>query len=158
MRQAMSEPMSSALEFKRLVFCTAFLQKFKAIPLAYFLVLQRGDAEMSQKLWRVVRACVDMGENNPIEQIHDQGAGGNCNVVCFILPPSMLRRHSALLTLLGRRCILSLQPPFVICTDNLQLNAVCWILLVLQLHIGEKYYDTLSATIRMPRLSLLIVL
>ena len=36
---------------------------------------------MSQKLWRVVRACVDMGLDNPIEQIHDQGAGGNCNVV-----------------------------------------------------------------------------
>ena len=43
--------------------------------------MQRGDAEMSQKLWRVVRACVDMGPDNPIEQIHDQGAGGNCNVV-----------------------------------------------------------------------------
>ena len=43
--------------------------------------VQRGDAEMSQKLWRVVRACVELGEANPIEQIHDQGAGGNCNVV-----------------------------------------------------------------------------
>ena len=39
---------------------------------------------MSQKLWRVVRACVDMGPENPIEQIHDQGAGGNCNVVCLL--------------------------------------------------------------------------
>lgn len=36
---------------------------------------------MAQKLWRVVRACVDLGSRNPIEQIHDQGAGGNCNVV-----------------------------------------------------------------------------
>lgn len=43
--------------------------------------VQRGDAEMSQKLWRVVRACVELGPDNPIEQIHDQGAGGNCNVV-----------------------------------------------------------------------------
>ena len=34
--------------------------------------LQRGDAEVSQKLWRVVRACVELGEANPIEQIHDQ--------------------------------------------------------------------------------------
>lgn len=34
--------------------------------------LQRGDAEVSQKLWRVVRACVELGEHNPIEQIHDQ--------------------------------------------------------------------------------------
>ena len=43
--------------------------------------LQRGDAEMAQKLWRVVRACVELGPKNPIQQIHDQGAGGNCNVV-----------------------------------------------------------------------------
>ena len=42
---------------------------------------QRGDAEMAQKLWRVVRACVELGPGNPIQQIHDQGAGGNCNVV-----------------------------------------------------------------------------
>ena len=44
--------------------------------------VQRGDAEMAQKLWRVVRACVELGPGNPIQQIHDQGAGGNCNVVC----------------------------------------------------------------------------
>ena len=43
-----------------------------------------GDAEMAQKLWRVVRACVEMGGRNPIQQIHDQGAGGNCNVVCSL--------------------------------------------------------------------------
>ena len=36
---------------------------------------------MAQKLWRVVRACVELGPQNPIQQIHDQGAGGNCNVV-----------------------------------------------------------------------------
>ena len=48
---------------------------------------QRGDAEMSQKLWRVVRACVEMGPQNPIIQIHDQGAGGNCNVVKEIVYP-----------------------------------------------------------------------
>ena len=36
---------------------------------------------MAQKLWRVVRACVELGPDNPIQQIHDQGAGGNCNVV-----------------------------------------------------------------------------
>lgn len=45
------------------------------------VLLQRGDAEMAQKLWRVVRACVELGPKNPIQQIHDQGAGGNCNVV-----------------------------------------------------------------------------
>jgi phosphoribosylformylglycinamidine (FGAM) synthase-like enzyme len=48
---------------------------------------QRGDAEMAQKLWRVVRSCVELGMRNPIQQIHDQGAGGNCNVVKEIIYP-----------------------------------------------------------------------
>ncbi|BDA47656.1 Phosphoribosylformylglycinamidine synthase [Coccomyxa sp. Obi] len=52
-----------------------------------FNAVQRGDAEMAQKLWRVVRACVEMGRRNPIQQIHDQGAGGNCNVVKEIIYP-----------------------------------------------------------------------
>ena len=42
-----------------------------------FGAVQRGDAEMEQKLNRVIRACVEMGEQNPIRSIHDQGAGGN---------------------------------------------------------------------------------
>jgi len=49
--------------------------------------LQRGDAEMSNKLWRVVRSCVELGDKNPLVQIHDQGAGGNCNVVKEIIYP-----------------------------------------------------------------------
>ncbi|XP_051116173.1 probable phosphoribosylformylglycinamidine synthase, chloroplastic/mitochondrial [Andrographis paniculata] len=52
-----------------------------------FNAVQRGDAEMAQKLYRVVRACVEMGLNNPIVSIHDQGAGGNCNVVKEIIHP-----------------------------------------------------------------------
>lgn len=49
--------------------------------------MQRGDAEMSQKLWRVVRSCCELGDANPIVQIHDQGAGGNCNVVKELIYP-----------------------------------------------------------------------
>lgn len=52
-----------------------------------FNAVQRGDAEMAQKLWRVVRSCVEMGDKNPLVQIHDQGAGGNCNVVKEIIYP-----------------------------------------------------------------------
>ncbi|GAB2235640.1 hypothetical protein Droror1_Dr00026071 [Drosera rotundifolia] len=52
-----------------------------------FNAVQRGDAEMAQKLYRVVRSCVEMGEKNPIISIHDQGAGGNCNVVKEIIYP-----------------------------------------------------------------------
>jgi len=52
-----------------------------------FNAVQRGDAESSQKLWRAVRALAEMGDANPIVQIHDQGAGGNCNVVKEIIYP-----------------------------------------------------------------------
>ena len=53
-----------------------------------FNAVQRGDAEMEQKLNRVIRACVEMGDDNPITSIHDQGAGGNCNVVKEIIYPA----------------------------------------------------------------------
>lgn len=46
-----------------------------------FNAVQRGDAQMEQKMNRVVRACVEMGGKNPIEVIHDQGAGGPANVL-----------------------------------------------------------------------------
>ena len=52
-----------------------------------FNAVQRGDAEMAQKLYRVVRTCAEMGDVNPIISIHDQGAGGNCNVVKEIIYP-----------------------------------------------------------------------
>uniref|UniRef100_A0A452YE60 phosphoribosylformylglycinamidine synthase n=1 Tax=Aegilops tauschii subsp. strangulata TaxID=200361 RepID=A0A452YE60_AEGTS len=52
-----------------------------------FNAVQRGDAEMAQKLYRVIRACAEIGEKNPIISIHDQGAGGNCNVVKEIIYP-----------------------------------------------------------------------
>lgn len=42
--------------------------------------VQRGDAEMEQKMNRVIRGCLEMN-TNPILSIHDQGAGGNANVL-----------------------------------------------------------------------------
>ncbi len=53
-----------------------------------FNAVQRGDAEMEQKMNRVLRACIEMGDKNPIISIHDQGAGGNCNVVKEIIYPA----------------------------------------------------------------------
>jgi phosphoribosylformylglycinamidine synthase len=52
-----------------------------------FNAVQRGDAEMEQKLNRVVRACVELGDKNPIVSIHDQGAGGNANVLKELVDP-----------------------------------------------------------------------
>jgi|Deesub1362A_J573_1020465.scaffolds.fasta_scaffold00045_109 phosphoribosylformylglycinamidine synthase len=56
-----------------------------------FNAVQRGDAEMEQKLNRAIRACIEMGEDNPIISIHDQGAGGNCNVLKEIIHPEGAR-------------------------------------------------------------------
>ncbi len=53
-----------------------------------FNAVQRGDAEMEQKLNRVIRACIELGDSNPIVSIHDQGAGGNCNVLKEIVEPA----------------------------------------------------------------------
>lgn len=52
-----------------------------------FNAVQRGDAEMENKLNRVVRACVELGDANPILAIHDQGAGGNGNVLKELVEP-----------------------------------------------------------------------
>ncbi len=46
-----------------------------------FNAVQRGDAEMEQKMNRVIRACNEMGERTLIDVIHDQGAGGPANVL-----------------------------------------------------------------------------
>jgi len=53
-----------------------------------FNAVQRGDAEMLQKVNRVVRACVELGAENPILSIHDQGAGGSGNVLKEIAEPA----------------------------------------------------------------------
>src|SRR3989338_6874195 len=43
---------------------------------------------MEQKLNRIIRGSVELGDENPIASIHDQGAGGNCNVVKEIVYPA----------------------------------------------------------------------
>ncbi|CAM9146490.1 unnamed protein product [Scytosiphon promiscuus] len=53
-----------------------------------FDAVQRGDAEMENRLNRLMRACVEMGDANPIISIHDQGAGGNGNVLKEIVDPA----------------------------------------------------------------------
>lgn len=52
-----------------------------------FNAVQRGDAQMENKMNRVIRACVEMGDENPIVSIHDQGAGGPCNVLTELVEP-----------------------------------------------------------------------
>lgn len=52
-----------------------------------FGAVQRGDAEMEQKLNRVIRGCLEL-DDNPILSIHDQGAGGNGNVLKELVEPA----------------------------------------------------------------------
>ncbi|CAH1394012.1 unnamed protein product [Nezara viridula] len=51
-----------------------------------FNAVQRGDAEMENKMNRVIRACLEAAKN-PICSIHDQGAGGNGNVLKELVEP-----------------------------------------------------------------------
>ncbi|KAG5849998.1 hypothetical protein ANANG_G00077620 [Anguilla anguilla] len=50
--------------------------------------VQRGDAEMEQKMNRALRACLERAEGNPVCSIHDQGAGGNGNVLKELSEPA----------------------------------------------------------------------
>ncbi|XP_029002909.1 phosphoribosylformylglycinamidine synthase isoform X2 [Betta splendens] len=50
--------------------------------------VQRGDAEMEQKMNRALRACLERSSGNPICSIHDQGAGGNGNVLKELSEPA----------------------------------------------------------------------
>ncbi|CAK8696763.1 unnamed protein product [Clavelina lepadiformis] len=61
--------------------------------------VQRGDAEMQQKLNRVIRACTELGEDNCILSVHDQGASGSGNVLKEIIKPSGAVIHSKAFTL-----------------------------------------------------------
>ncbi len=53
-----------------------------------FNAVQRGDAEMENKLNRVIRTCVEMGVDNPLLVAHDQGAGGPGNVLAELINPA----------------------------------------------------------------------
>jgi phosphoribosylformylglycinamidine synthase len=53
-----------------------------------FSAVQRGDPEMEQRMNRVVRACIELGDDNPILSVHDLGAGGDCNAVTEIVEPA----------------------------------------------------------------------
>jgi len=52
-----------------------------------FSAVQRGDPQMENKVYRVVRSCIELINNNPILSIHDQGAGGMGNVTKEIVSP-----------------------------------------------------------------------
>ncbi len=52
-----------------------------------FDAVQRGDAEMENRMVRLMRACCDLGDKNPIISVHDQGAGGNGNILKELVEP-----------------------------------------------------------------------
>lgn len=53
-----------------------------------FNAVQRGDAEMEQRVNRLIRACVELRGRNPIVLIQDEGAGGNCNAITELVDPA----------------------------------------------------------------------
>ncbi|CCL98189.1 uncharacterized protein FIBRA_00183 [Fibroporia radiculosa] len=46
-----------------------------------FASVQRDNAEMQRRCQQVIDACVNLGEGNPIQSIHDVGAGGLSNAL-----------------------------------------------------------------------------
>lgn len=56
-----------------------------------FNAVQRGAPEMEQRVWRVIRACIELGRNNPIVSIHDLGAGGDCCALPELVVPAGAR-------------------------------------------------------------------
>lgn len=50
--------------------------------------VQRGNPEMENRVNRVIQACGEMGDKNPVESIHDQGAGGPSNVLTELMEPA----------------------------------------------------------------------
>lgn len=53
-----------------------------------FASVQRGEPMIGRSAYNVIEHCIYMGDNNPIEAIHDQGAGGASNVVTELVNPS----------------------------------------------------------------------
>lgn len=56
-----------------------------------FNSVQRGNPEMEQHLERCVRACVSLGDRNPIVKMNDLGAGGLGNGVTELVHPAGAR-------------------------------------------------------------------
>ena len=52
-----------------------------------FNAVQRGAPEMEQRVNRVIRACIELGDDNPIVSAHDLGAGGDSNALPEIVDP-----------------------------------------------------------------------
>lgn len=55
-----------------------------------FASVQRDNAEMQRRCQQVIDACVDMGDYNPIQSIHDVGAGGLSNALPELVHDSEL--------------------------------------------------------------------
>lgn len=47
--------------------------------------VQRGNGEMSRKMYNVIRACIERGIKNPIQSEQDQGAGGPSNALTELM-------------------------------------------------------------------------
>eukprot|EP01052_Picozoa_sp_SAG31_P010740 SAG31_NODE_597_length_13674_cov_3.402947_1_plen_66_part_10 len=45
------------------------------------IILEKTPSVAMVQTNRVIRCCTELGADNPIISIHDQGAGGNCNVL-----------------------------------------------------------------------------
>lgn len=61
--------------------------------------VQRGNAEYENRANRVIQTCAEMLDGNPIQSIHDQGAGGPANVLTELAEPAGAKIDIAKITL-----------------------------------------------------------
>lgn len=69
-----------------------------------FASVQRGNPEMERRCQQVIDACVSLGDNSPIQSIHDVGAGGLSNAL-----PELVHDNN-LGAVFNIRKVLSLEP------------------------------------------------
>lgn len=50
--------------------------------------VQRADAEIQNRMNRLIRTCIELDIGNPIQNLNDQGAGGNCNCIQELIYPN----------------------------------------------------------------------
>jgi len=53
-----------------------------------FNSVQRAAPQIEQRMNRLTRACVELGDDNPIVAPHDLGAGGDCNALPELIDPA----------------------------------------------------------------------
>lgn len=81
-RKTCSANLTALLPLLQLTPLLAAFAAFRRPPIRFSstMNMQRGDAEMENRLNRLMRACIELGDANPIISLHDQVSIARCIV------------------------------------------------------------------------------